>query len=233
MNEQVPLNRFKYFLMPGKCPHNFQHLDLYNQVYGYWKNFWDNVLTSLDGTSHIRSDEFLRQDIVPVIFYGNEIVAIHLYTFFDLRWTATFDHTYICNNFPKTFTEELEERRLKRLMSLEYLTVSSEWRKHRLGFSWAHVLLGLGLNLLREYNIDAGIAPTRNDVKMNELAYLFGFECLIPKAIVHNVECDLVVCEPRNIKSHPEQKVREAIDWLWENRVSLLNEDRQKQSKAA
>lgn len=214
---------FQYYLMPGKCPKNFEHIPFYNRIYTYWKIFWEDILKNLDGTTKINSDEFLRQDIVPVIMNGDEIVAIHLYTTFDLRCQTSIDHSYIAGNYPHSFIERLMEREATHLMSMEYLTVSPSWRKSRLGYSMAHVLLGLGLNVLKYEGLDAGIAPTRQDYKMHELAYTYGFDQIIPDVMMHNVKCDLVACFPQNIKHHPNLQVNRVVHELWENRIDLIH----------
>lgn len=80
----------QYVILPGTSPCHFEHQELHDRAYLFWKNFWQDVYKSSDD---VVADDFMRQ-IVPVVLYKSEIVAMHLYTIFNPKSAAAQEHTY-------------------------------------------------------------------------------------------------------------------------------------------
>ncbi|MCC6277205.1 MAG: hypothetical protein IT289_04740 [Oligoflexia bacterium] len=217
----MDFSKLQYYIIPTNWPQRNEHLALYNKAYIYWRDFWAEVLRDLGSHETLTADTFVRQDIVTTIMNGDEIVAVHLYDFFKLDCQADLEHTYISENYPKEFIEKLNKNGARTAMSMEFLTIDKNWRKQIIGFQMSSVLLQLGLRVLIQESIDAAIAPARNDLKMSQMSYTLGFECIIPNVIKHNVSCDLVACFPKKVKNHPDQTVSKLIGSLWENRIDL------------
>lgn len=215
------VNHLRYILLPGKCRPSFNRTDLYNKTYLYWKEFWTEVLRSLHSVQSMTGDDFLRQDVIGVVVSGEEIVGMHLYNFFCFDYEAHRDHSYLKTNYPEPFFESLQEFNAQYVMSMEYLTVSPSWRKSITGYSMANVLVGLGLNVLKDKGADAFIAVARNDLKISQLGFEFGARSVIANIIKHNVSCDLLTGLSNEVRPAKDEKVRSIVNQLWESRQDL------------
>jgi hypothetical protein len=110
---------------------------------------------------------------------------------------------------------------------MEYLTVTPKWRAKHIGFQISDVLVGLGLKLLLETNAQAFIAPARNDYKVSNKAYEFGFDCLQANYINHNVSCDLVAGFRDKFKPSQDPLIAGLTESLWENRIDTISHQQQ------
>lgn len=109
-------------------------------------------------------------------------------------------------------------------MSIESLTVDSNWRKSKIGISLGEVLIGSSLRYESVLNIDANIAPTRNDRGVNKLCYNFGFSCFKSNLDYKGFEIDLVAGFKNKVRLSSDPMVNRFIDHLWASRVDLTNE---------
>jgi hypothetical protein len=174
---QKKLSQLQYYILPGKPPTNFEHQELHDRAYCYWRDFWRKVFGDDES---VLADDFIRQDFVPVVMLDTQIVAMHLYTVFNPESVATREHSYF-KTYPPEFFDFLTERNAKRVMSIESLTVDPNWRKSQVGISLGETLIGASLKYLDALDIDANIAPTRNDRGVNKMCYNFGFDCFRSK----------------------------------------------------
>lgn len=220
------LKQLEYHLLPGKVIKGSQDtLHLYNLAYSYWKTFWSAVLKDLGSHDAINPDDFIRQDFVACLFEpkAQKIVSLHLYTLFDIRSIAASEHSYISHNYSKNLIQDLRNKGITSLISFEYMTVDPEWRKSKLGYSLVPMMTGLGLNILKDFDIHAAIAPARKDVRANEAAYHFGFRCLEAGITKHNVPCDIVLGINGEIRPSFESKTRDLIENFWIKKFDHTN----------
>lgn len=206
----------QYFLLPSANPP--AHLvAVHNRVYTFWKSMWEKVMKDLKADASHLEEDFIRQDFIAAICSDQEVVAVHLYSFFALDSLAARDHRYLSGNYPKEFFEKVGKAGIRNVMSLEYLTVNPAWRKHSSKVHMGAALGALGLNVMCQYGIDAVIAPARRDHKIHEMAYAQGGDCIIPEVNVHGVSCDLIAIKRENIVC-PDKNVASLRDELWERR---------------
>ena len=217
------LNDYQYYILPGKCPVNFEYTELHNQAYTYWRDFWDKFFNvdEVASTKSNRHDDFLRQDVVAVIMYKKQIVAMHLYTFFNIKTVSALEHSYFSRSYDAQFIEKLEKCGVESTMSFEWLTVDPAFRKSKTNFSFSLVTIALGGMIQKALSIDAAIAVSRSDVKVTQSAVELGFDVIIPDVSMHGYPCDLIAWFLGKAKDHPIEDVNRVCRQLWEGRIDL------------
>lgn len=208
----------KYYILPGKCPLGFEFTEIHNKAFEYWKTFWSKVYADAGSLDAFHPDDFFRQDYIPVIMWKNEIVAMHLYTFFNLKQRSAIHHNYF-NFFNEQFFEKLNELKIEYVMSMEFLTVDPKWRKKESFISVAELLSGIGLELFKQSQGQAAIAPARKDVKVHEMAYKFNFDCLVSDVNCRNFDCDLILGVKNKISNHPDNYLNALVQKIWNERI--------------
>lgn len=213
---QAPhVSDIKYIVLPGRfCESSY--LPLYNKAFDFWKQNWTDVFKQL-GTSKVPSaDDFFRQDFIPVILHQDRIVAIHLYTLYDMRTDRTLGHSYLAHNFTPEYFSILKGKGLEKVMSMESLFIDPAYRKSLVGVQFAEVLICLGQRLFEQYtDAEAIIAPARQDVKVSVIAQPIGFKIIQPDITLNNVPVDLVLCRRGEPAHSPNELTRFYTEALW------------------
>jgi len=217
MTIESSLSQLRYLLLPSANPPP-ELLELHDKTFLLWREVWTETLAKLEFKSENLAEEFVRQDIVACIASGNEPVAIHLYSFFATDSLAARKHGYLSSNYPELFFAKLAKEKVRHVMSMEYMTVHPEWRKHKAALHVASALGGLGLRVAGHFGAQATIAPCRRDHKIHEMAYLHGGEPVIANVLNHNVPCDLVMVRMDKAKAHPDPELSGLVDRLWNSR---------------
>ncbi len=211
---------FKYYEVSGNSFFATAELDLNNRIYRFWKDFWIAVLKN-NGTSHEPDpDDYVRQDYIGAIEHGDEFVALHAHSFFDLRHLAPRDHSYFKRYYSLDFIERLTKEGNPRVMSMELYSVRPEWRTSRVGVSLASVMIALGLRLARECGAHAAIGIARKDVGMDKLVFEQGAVPFGETVDIHNTPCTPIVFRSEAMREHPDPNVRLLTKQFWKNRIN-------------
>lgn len=212
--------KFKYHILPGKCPADFQNISLHNEAYKYWKEFWDEFFKEnhQPGEMRNRKDDFTRQDGITAITFEKQIVAMQLHTVFNIQSQAAREHSYINRSFNPEFFEKLQTRGIQSVMSFEWLTVDPAWRKTVTNFSFSQVIIALGLRLQKLWGVDAAIAISRNDVKVTQTAEALGFDVIMPHVSLHGKSCDLIAAFRETERTGLPTQLLGVVDFLWKTR---------------
>lgn len=215
--------KLSYHLIPGRSSDlsSINSLELHNRAFGFWREQWDQVLTSLDGTK-TEAGDFTRQDVIAAICDEEQILALHLYSLFRLDSAADQNHHYFNSSFEPAFIARMRDEGFKKVMSMEYLTVSPEVRRssalRETKLSLAHVIMGLGTHMQRALGADAAIGPCRCDVKVDKLAQEFG-AFVGEQREMHNVQVVSAAIPSQGIVSCNRLPERREIDRLWRERT--------------
>lgn len=208
-----------YHLLPGNPGLDFPRADLHDQVYAFWKRFWVAQLEANGTRTKPHPDDFLRQDRVGVLVRGDEIVALHAHTFFDLRRLSAREHSYFSRYYTEKFFTELKERGAHRVMTIENFSLLPAWRSREVGVSLAAVMAGLGLEIAREADVDAAIAVARCDIGVDKIGKDQGAIALDTGLTFHNTPCELVAFFRDKMHPHADENVRKLVAHFWKNRV--------------
>ncbi|MBK7963485.1 MAG: hypothetical protein IPK04_21200 [Bdellovibrionales bacterium] len=218
----VKVDSLDYLLMPGKCHFGSLIINQYNTVYSHWKTLWTQEFSSVGNQQPLAADDFMRQDIIASLWSGSHLVAFHLYCLFDLDQIPTLDHRYF-SIFDSVAIETLTKRKASRLMSMEFLSVHPDWRKSKTGISLAAVMVGLGMKIMQNSDLQATIAPAKKTAKIDDLALAFGSTCLRKDVYRGNIHCDLMACFKADLISYPDPQVNGGVQSLWLRRQDPLN----------
>ena len=211
------LNDLNYSLIAGKGPFTSQERSTRNAIFEAWLTVWSEVYGKDDANFRLASDDFLRQDLISCVSVGGKVAALHFYSFFDVQCQASLNSKYF-QFFNRHYLNELDSRKVQSVMSMEYFTVAKEFRKSQLGFSLAQAVAQMGTYLFAEVGVDAIVAPARNDLRVNQMAYELGFSCIEKDTIQRGFKCDLIACFKNEERRSPDFSVNRAADFMWERR---------------
>lgn len=214
----IKSSELSYVVLPGRfCDQ--QHLSLYENAFHFWYNNWTAVYKDLNADTTANPDDFFKQDFVPVILHGDTIVAIHLYTLYDIRLDCQLKHSYLQHCFNESYFKALRSRGIFKVMSMESLFINMEYRRSRSGFNFVEILASLGLRIFaRDTDADAVIAPARVDVGVADVAYSLGFEGIQQNVRLNNVPVDLMIAERDKMIECPTESYRLLVERLWRDR---------------
>lgn len=193
----------------------------HDSAYRLWKNNWLKTFTDLKSEATPKAEDFTRQTIIGALFQGDEAVGMLLYTHFNLNLEAMREHSYL-SSYPAEIISRLRAEGHSEVLSMEYLTLDSRWRKSVVGVPIAEVILGLGAKVARESGLSAAIAVTRVDRRVNEILYSYGAQCLVSNLTKHNVSVDLVSFKDGHIHPGPNAEVNELVEFFWQNRNDTI-----------
>lgn len=216
------LEDFNYSLFHPQNTFDESSLTISDQAYNFWQSFWNQVFKDNQTDSITKEDTYIKQDIIAAITYKGEIVALHLYTFYNLNSSICANNPYL-KIIPTEKFKKFENNGLKTGMAMEYLSVNKEFRKSKIGFSLGDVLIGLGLNLVRYLNVDCVFGITRDDRGVDKISEKFGGQSFHSGFNLHNTPCSFSVISSKTCLQNPDPFVANFIQNLWKKRTSYLN----------
>lgn len=215
-----PVDSLQYVLIPGKPGLYGVGKDLHDKAFVFWKSFWESVLREIGAeNAELHSDDFLRHEIIALLMHHDEVVAQHAYCFFDLDLSATPTHSFIAKYFDETLRARLAAKKLRHVMSLEFLAVSPEWRSSKAGLSLAAVVIALGCRVGLAAGLDGMIAAARADVPVAKLGYQMGALPIRQGILVHGKPTDMLFWDRQSVKGLEDLRMRDLTEKLWASRI--------------
>ena len=210
----------KYYILSGKLSPDSQHFEIYKNTYELWTKTWKKVFGDVGSFEAFSPDDFYRQDYIPVIASGNEPIAAHFYSLFHIDNPAAMDHHYF-EIFSEEVIASLRSRGIKKMMSMEFLTVNPEYRKTNTNISFAEIQIVLGSKLMSEINFDIALGVAIKAAKIDKMAIKLGFNVLDSHAKRGNLVCDIVGRHSFSVGEifHPNSELNSYIENLWSNRI--------------
>lgn len=199
------------------------HEGFHDRVYAFWKSFWISVLKQNETSHTPNPDNFYRQDYIGVFMHGDRIIAMHSHSFFDLRFLASREHSYFTDFFTHEYLASLVANGVHRVISMEMYSVDPEWRSSKLGVSLAAVMMGLGLKLAAESQVDGAVGIARMDLGVDRLVEKQGAVPLGSERMIYNTLCRQIFFHSKAIRPHPDEKVRSLTDFFWSNRIQATS----------
>lgn len=208
-------------------------LGFHNSIYGFWKEFWTDVFRGNASSDLPKPDDFLRQDHIGIFMHQNRPVALHSHTFYDLRQRSAVEGSFLSHCFSDRFFNQLIERGVHQVMTVESFVVVPRFRAPNLGVSIAAVMLGLGLKLAEAAGVDASIAAARSDIGVDRLAGDQGAVALETGVPIHNTPCSLMAFFRNQVHSHVDKNVNLLIEYFWKNRIQVGGQTTEKVEEIA
>ena len=206
---------YKYYLLSPRLVED-KHIFQFNQLYKTWKNIFSEVVEGTGG--QLDPDDFFRNDYISAITHKNEVIGLSTMTIFDLRLQSTLDHHYI-KSLNSGVIESLLSEGHSRILSIEYLTILPEWRKHQSTVNWGEILIGLNLKVLDNSIADIVLGTPRTDVKVLQMSQnMDAFEIQEP-IIKMGYPCAVVMVKKQTHRKFSSISTSEYVESLWRLRA--------------
>lgn len=211
------LPNLRWYMMPGNFLNPNIHHELYEKTYQHWKQMWTKILNV---GKNLNSDTFIRQDILCPLVYKKDVIGLIGCNFFNLKQEATKDHSYT-SVFPKEQLANFSEDN-SISMSIEYLTVSPDFRKSIIHISLGDILLGLSMKVFANSNASFVLGTARSKIHVDKMCYQFGFQ---PFGEIDKFghPCTLIINTKKTLTNHSNLAVHSCINKLWLGRENVLN----------
>jgi hypothetical protein len=109
------LKEIEYALFPGR---GGGAVEAHNQLYTAWRSFWGEFYRTARSEESLRADDFTRADVAAGLFYEGRVIGMQLYTFFDIDFLCTREHSYF-RSWGESELAKLMKRGARRFMSEE------------------------------------------------------------------------------------------------------------------
>ncbi|XGC81948.1 hypothetical protein ACES2L_05560 [Bdellovibrio bacteriovorus] len=184
--------------------------DLVNQIYEMWTETFDQVLTDAGAT--LDHGDFFRSHSAGVLLFRDEVIGFNLFTTFDMQLAAHRNHHYFKELDPTLF--KCPAGKLRKVMTMEYFTVSPKWRRQCQEVNWGEILAGLGLNYFDNSNVHLGLGTPRVDVKVDQMCKRLGASVAghIEKM---NYTCAVVLFDKKDQRKFQDPLTHHWVSKLW------------------
>lgn len=209
----------RYFQVPGTPLPGYTETALHDRTYRFWSDFWTNVLKANRTDKKPNPDDFLRQTVVGALEHQGEIVALHAHSYFDTSHLAPREHSYFSRFFTEDYLRTLHGEGATRLLSMEMYSVVKAWRSPKLGVSLASVMIGLGVKLAQDWQVDAAVGIARVDAGIDKLVQEQGAVVLGETRQIYNTPCKQIAFFPNAMRPHPKAEVNDLVETFWKNRT--------------
>ena len=219
IHSALELNNLSCTLLPGKFRNGQAVPALYNTVYHDWVQVWSEVLSKMGNPGALNLDQFLSQDIIIALHLKDQLAGVVTSNFFNLSSHATFDHPYL-HSFPEALIEDFKTEGKGILMTGEYFTVCTPFRKKNLGSFVAELLVGLLLKILLHVDAKATLSTTILETKSHEIGKAFGYK-IVGEKKKYGLNCMLLVNTKKQYQEHSNPQVNLMVQRLWNQRIDL------------
>lgn len=216
------LSQVEYILMNGRGGHVGRYQDFYNQSFGFWRQFWNQVYKDNGTSEEVNCDDIFRTDIFAVLKYQNDILASHCYCMFDFQADVTMEQSYVKRSFPVETIEEFKKMGIRNVLSGEYLTVNPKYRRKVVGLPFAEIITSLGTQVLKAIHCDGAIAVVRDDVPVWKVPAKVGFKKIGDSRALHGTPCVICYIKTEDVVDLPDKSHAEVVLKLWDERRDLV-----------
>ncbi|MFT3926260.1 MAG: hypothetical protein QM778_27185 [Myxococcales bacterium] len=222
--DKQTVQSLRHVLLKARGPGRGTEED-YDKAYSFWLEMWRSTFSEVQADINLQSDMFLTQREVSAIFMGDQVVALQMFDFRDLRLKAHRDLSYF-RHFPSEVLKLLLDQGYEQVMSLGQMTVHPDWRRNKVGPFMSEVLAGIAINRFLSTSAAVMVAITRNDRSTQELGYRFGAVPLRRGHEAYGIPSDVIVIQRDKAKGTEMAGMATIIDRLWrESRVARLFSD--------
>ncbi|WP_413585277.1 hypothetical protein [Bdellovibrio sp. HCB274] len=218
------MERFQYHLFNPRAL-TADTVQLSNDVYDLWKTVYKDVLGKVG--EPLNPDDFHRCDVIVALTDNNKVFGFHMYSAFDLRSDALRDHHYM-KAFDDLIIRKFQQRGINTMMSMEYLTVSPEYRSRSSEVNWSEIIIALGSKVMEAGGWDCLVGTARRDLNVRRKSAKSGAN-YFGSVIKMNYECEILMTKYGEVQPLSDPKHAELVEALWAakaNHTQILDENR-------
>ena len=216
------LDGIQCFVLPGRCPLNFRHVEFYAKTYAFWKGVYTDLYQKSGRPESLCTDSYYRQDHVFSLVHQQDVIGCILCSYHNTQVPTPFDLNYFAD-LSDEMMGAVRKALAGKLMLMESLTVHPDWRRSSKGLPVADLLLGLAMRAFLASHCDVLVGTPRVDVKMHTKCSMFGGRCLgdIQKS---GFSCQSFLFLSTEDHKHPSPDVQGFIDRLWDSRTKTTED---------
>lgn len=182
-------NDFRLVILEPKTD---SHTALYSECYSFWKTIWSQTLKELVQVEKVYSDAFMSSHKVVALFNKFECIGIGLLHTYDLNNPCHLDHSYF-KAFSSKSIQFFKSNFLK-IASINHIAIHPDFRKS----NGPSVLIETIYKEFLKTDSEALVAYTRNNRKINDIAYQLGAYSIDRDILNHGVSTDIVFFDREN-----------------------------------
>lgn len=219
--DQHTIQGLRHVLLKARGPSQGAEED-YEKAYDFWLEMWRSTFAEVNADITLRSDTFLTQREVSAIFLHDQVIALMMYDFRDLRLKAHRDLSYF-HQYPPEVLNLLASKGYDQVMTLGQMTVHPDWRRSKVGPFMSELLASISIKRFLGSTAPVMLAITRNDRGTQGLGYRFGAVPLAEGHEAYGIPSDAIVIYRDKATGSDMPGMNEIADRLWHGtRVARL-----------
>ena len=223
---EINVADLQYHVLPSKRWAGSSFAKTHDAVFNFFVDRWEeafNAIKDQGSMTHGWEDHFLKQDMITAITHKNEVIAVHLYTIYDLSSASTRRSEYF-SFLPKNTIPQLLEQGIQNVTTMEYLCVAPKAKKNTLGTSFGKIILGLGGYLTEDKGLDGSVGTPLKDNKVDVMMENVGGILLAKDVMKYEFRVDLMIIPTTPCERSRDPRAGEIMDFLWKNRLDYTKE---------
>ncbi len=211
MQNDKRLESAQCHFLPIRYRPNFYRFDLLNKTFDAWSKCWKEVSETTNYEFN-ENDFFTKDCVLSLTTSQGEVFGCLLITFNHFDNICSTKTNFI-KRFNKPYQEFLKARQLKNVISLEYLTVPKEFRRHP-KVSVSRTLTYLGYRYMENTEFSAALVQTRDDVKVYKVCNELG-GTQVSKTKINGLDGSFFVFEKSQLRPPEDPYLKMYVDSLW------------------
>lgn len=222
--DKQTLQSLRHVLLKARGPGQGTEED-YDKAYSFWLEMWRSTFSEVHADINLQSDLFVTQREVSAIFLRDQVIALQMFDFRDLRLKAHRDLSYF-QQFPSEVLTLLLDQGYQQIMRLGQMTVHPDWRRNKVGPFMSELLGGIAINRFLGSTASVMIAITRNDRGTQDLGYSYGAVPLRQGHEAYGIPSDVIAIYRDKARATSMPGMVPVVERLWrETTVARLFSD--------
>jgi len=221
--DKETVQSMRHVLLKARGPGRGTEED-YDKAYSFWLEMWRSTFSEVHADINLQSDLFVAQREVSAIFLRDQVIALQMFDFRDLRLKAHRDLSYF-QQIPSEVLTLLLDQGHQQIMRVGQMTVHPDWRRNRVGPFMSELLGSMAIHRYLGSTVSVMIALTRNDRGMQDLGYRFGAVPLRQGHEAYGIPSDVIAFFRDKARTTSVPGIAPIVERLWREliRVPLLH----------
>lgn len=173
----------------------------------------DQLAETLTDAPFIAFDEF------ATLFYHDNPIGLFMFRWITIDEIKPLFSNSIGEKLLSKLTHTLHENHITKIMTMGNLVVLPNWRRSKIGFGIADMLMHFALTRFLESFAQLLLTTTRNNRSTNSLCYRQGGIKFADNNTVYGAPSDVVVFYRDNVKPHSVNEINLHSKKLWQSKI--------------
>lgn len=214
------LDQLNYTILPNTDEAHSAYLNLFNEVYGFWKQYWGETIKQMGGPA-LDQSQILRQDLISILTWQNKIVGTHFYSVFDWRLDLTKESDYF-SQVASELDNYCISKKVNRILTQEYLCVSPEFRKSISQVSVPEVIISLALKIMDYMDCEATVGTVRAGApSVDRICKQINATLMETNVFRYSQPHKFFIANNKEVQSLANPELNSLVIKLWEQKTDL------------